>query len=178
MPRVSVPPYPIAGGVDDLDEDTPPIIPQFTGERGGRARRRFVAAKVARHKYWRLRLPLLVRPPGTTLIRPALTRNSSMCRSRRSLLSSPQSSLMSADPDLLSMASSSLSYRPEADDDVIMFNSERRGYVWRCVCACVVFSLQKDSKEKHFTNFLHSFLAPKNRISRAKVSNTYISFCC
>uniref|UniRef100_A0A3Q4M3S7 Stromal interaction molecule 2b n=1 Tax=Neolamprologus brichardi TaxID=32507 RepID=A0A3Q4M3S7_NEOBR len=84
MPRVSVPPYPIAGGVDDLDEDTPPIIPQFT---------------------------------GTTLIRPALTRNSSMCRSRRSLLSSPQSSLMSADPDLLSMASSSLSYRPEADDD-------------------------------------------------------------
>uniref|UniRef100_A0A3B4H3I8 Stromal interaction molecule 2 n=1 Tax=Pundamilia nyererei TaxID=303518 RepID=A0A3B4H3I8_9CICH len=103
MPRVSVPPYPIAGGVDDLDEDTPPIIPQFT---------------------------------GTTLIRPALTRNSSMCRSRRSLLSSPQSSLMSADPDLLSMASSSLSYRPEADDDVIMFNSERRGYVWRCVCVC------------------------------------------
>lgn len=32
MPRVSVPPYPIAGGVDDLDEDTPPIIPQFTSE--------------------------------------------------------------------------------------------------------------------------------------------------
>uniref|UniRef100_A0A3Q2XV80 Stromal interaction molecule 2 n=1 Tax=Hippocampus comes TaxID=109280 RepID=A0A3Q2XV80_HIPCM len=32
MPRVSVPPYPIAGGVDDLDEDTPPIVPQFTGE--------------------------------------------------------------------------------------------------------------------------------------------------
>lgn len=32
MPRVGVPPYPIAGGVDDLDEDTPPIIPQFTCE--------------------------------------------------------------------------------------------------------------------------------------------------
>uniref|UniRef100_A0A673JA36 Stromal interaction molecule 2b n=1 Tax=Sinocyclocheilus rhinocerous TaxID=307959 RepID=A0A673JA36_9TELE len=30
MPRMSVPPYPIAGGVDDLDEDMPPIIPQFT----------------------------------------------------------------------------------------------------------------------------------------------------
>uniref|UniRef100_A0AAY4AJI9 SAM domain-containing protein n=1 Tax=Denticeps clupeoides TaxID=299321 RepID=A0AAY4AJI9_9TELE len=29
MPRMSVPPYPITGGVDDLDEDTPPIIPQF-----------------------------------------------------------------------------------------------------------------------------------------------------
>ncbi|XP_058481362.1 stromal interaction molecule 2 isoform X1 [Solea solea] len=96
MPRVSVPPYPIAGGVDDLDEDTPPIIPQFT---------------------------------STTLIRPSLTRNSSMCRSRRSLLSSPPSSLMSPDPDLLSMASSSLSYRPEADDEHIMFSSDRRGYV-------------------------------------------------
>ncbi|XP_041635251.1 stromal interaction molecule 2 isoform X2 [Cheilinus undulatus] len=93
MPRVSVPPYPIAGGVDDLDEDTPPIIPQFT---------------------------------TATLIRPPLTRNSSLCRSRRSLLS-PQSSLMSPDPDLLSMASSSLSYRPEADDEHVMFSSDRRG---------------------------------------------------
>ncbi|XP_068569451.1 stromal interaction molecule 2 isoform X2 [Cebidichthys violaceus] len=94
MPRVSVPPYPIAGGVDDLDEDTPPIIPQFT---------------------------------TATLIRPSLTRSSSLCRSRRSLLSSPQSSLMSPDPDLLSMASSSLSYRTEADDEHIMFSSDRRG---------------------------------------------------
>ncbi|KAM6895069.1 stromal interaction molecule 2 isoform 1-T1 [Lycodopsis pacificus] len=96
MPRVSVPPYPIAGGVDDLDEDMPPIIPQFT---------------------------------TATLIRPSLTRSSSLCRSRRSLLSSPQSSLMSPDPDLLSMASSSLSYRTEADDEHIVFSSDRRGYV-------------------------------------------------
>ncbi|XP_061565661.1 stromal interaction molecule 2 isoform X2 [Cololabis saira] len=94
MPRVSVPPYPIAGGVDDLDEDTPPIMPQFS---------------------------------TATLIRPSLTRNSSLCRSRRSLLSSPQSSLMSPDPDLLSMAGSSLSYRPEADDDHVLFSSDRRG---------------------------------------------------
>ncbi|MEQ2298287.1 hypothetical protein AMECASPLE_003640 [Ameca splendens] len=93
MPRVSVPPYPIAGGVDDLDEDTPPIIPQFS---------------------------------TATLIRPPLTRNSSLCRSRRSLLSQ-QSSLMSADPDLLSMASSSLSYRPDADDEQFMFSVDRRG---------------------------------------------------
>ncbi|XP_068163973.1 stromal interaction molecule 2 [Antennarius striatus] len=94
MPRVSVPPYPIAGGVDDLDEDTPPIIPQFT---------------------------------TTTLIRPPLTRSSSLCRSRRSLLSSPQSSLMSPDPDLLSMSSASLSYCPEGDDEHIVFGSDRRG---------------------------------------------------
>lgn len=36
---------------------------------------------------------------------------------------------MSADPDLLSMAGSSLSYRAEADDEHIMFSSDRRGYV-------------------------------------------------
>ncbi|XP_028330272.1 stromal interaction molecule 2 isoform X2 [Gouania willdenowi] len=94
MPRVSVPPYPIAGGVDDLDEDTPPIIPQF---------------------------------PSSTFIRPPLTRSGSLCRSRRSLMSSPQSSLMSPDPDLLSMASSSLSYRGEADDEHILFSTDRRG---------------------------------------------------
>lgn len=67
--------------------------------------------------------------PAATLIRPSLTRSSSLCRSRRSLLSSPQTSLMSADPDLLSMAGSSLSYRAEADDEHIMFSSDRRGYV-------------------------------------------------
>ncbi|XP_052004335.1 stromal interaction molecule 2-like [Xyrauchen texanus] len=91
MPRMSVPPYPIAGGVDDLDEDTPPTIPQFT----------------------------------SPLIRPALTRNSSVCRSRRSLLAQPSS--LSADPDLLSMASAHLAYRPEGDDEHIYFNVERKG---------------------------------------------------
>uniref|UniRef100_A0A8C1G1L3 Stromal interaction molecule 2b n=1 Tax=Cyprinus carpio TaxID=7962 RepID=A0A8C1G1L3_CYPCA len=91
MPRMSVPPYPIAGGVDDLDEDTPPIIPQFT----------------------------------SPLIRPPLTRNSSVCRSRRSLLSQPSS--LSPDPDLLSMASAPLAYRPEGDDEHIFFTVERKG---------------------------------------------------
>uniref|UniRef100_A0A3P9M0H1 Stromal interaction molecule 2b n=1 Tax=Oryzias latipes TaxID=8090 RepID=A0A3P9M0H1_ORYLA len=92
MPRVSVPPYPIAGGVDDLDEDTPPIISQFTSS-----------------------------------IRAPLARSSSLCRSRRSLLSSPQTSLMSPDPDLLSMAGSSLSYRSEVEDDHIVFSLDRKG---------------------------------------------------
>uniref|UniRef100_A0A4W4GUZ4 SAM domain-containing protein n=1 Tax=Electrophorus electricus TaxID=8005 RepID=A0A4W4GUZ4_ELEEL len=90
MPRFSLPPYPIAGGVDDLDEDTPPIVTQF----------------------------------NSPLIRPPLTRNSSMCRSRRSILSQ-QSSLLSPDPDLLSMASGV--YRPEGDDEHIYFSVDRKG---------------------------------------------------
>lgn len=91
MPRVSVPPYPIAGGVDDLDEDTPPIISQFT----------------------------------SPMMRPPLTRNSSVCRSRRSLMSQPSS--LTADPDLLSMASAPLTYRSEGDDEHIFFTAERKG---------------------------------------------------
>lgn len=91
MPRVSLPPYPIAGGVDDLDEDTPPLVTQF----------------------------------NSPLMRPPLTRSSSL-RSRRSLLTH-QPSLLSADPDLLSMASAPGVYRPEADDDHIYFTAERKG---------------------------------------------------
>uniref|UniRef100_A0A8C9U571 Stromal interaction molecule 2 n=1 Tax=Scleropages formosus TaxID=113540 RepID=A0A8C9U571_SCLFO len=92
MPRVSVPPYPIAGGVDDLDEDTPPIIPQFN-----------------------------------PLMRTPLTRSSSLCRSRRSLLGSPPPGLLSADPDLVSMASASLSLHAEEEEEQIFFTTDRRG---------------------------------------------------
>lgn len=67
-------------------------------------------------------------PPATSLMRPPLTRSSSLCRSRRSLLSSPQSSLISADPDLLSVGGSALAYRPEADGEHAGFGSDRRGY--------------------------------------------------
>ncbi|XP_030194372.1 stromal interaction molecule 2 [Gadus morhua] len=93
MPRVSVPPYPIAGGVDDLDEDTPPMMSQFT---------------------------------SSSMIRPQLTRNSSLCRSRRSLMSSQSSSMLSQDPDLLSMTSTPLSYHPEQDGERLYFSSDRR----------------------------------------------------
>ncbi|CAB1345039.1 unnamed protein product [Coregonus sp. 'balchen'] len=100
MPRVAVPPYPIAGGVDDLDEDTPPIIPQFT---------------------------------SASIMRPPLTRSSSLCRSRRSLYSTQQPSMMSADPDLLSIASPLLSYHPEGEEEHILF-IERKGYSYTNPC--------------------------------------------
>lgn len=63
------------------------------------------------------------------MMRPPLTRSSSLCRSRRSLLTPPQPPLVSADPDLLSMAGSSHPYRPEADGEHAVFSPDRRGYV-------------------------------------------------
>ena len=128
MPRVSVPPYPIAGGVDDLDEDTPPILPQFSSKHADREGLDTDILSVV-FSVCVFSFPVSLFPPAATMIRPSLTRNSSVCRSRRSLMNSPQSSLMSPDPDLLSMAGSSLSYHPEADEEHIMFSSDRRGYV-------------------------------------------------
>ncbi|CAG5929180.1 unnamed protein product [Menidia menidia] len=63
------------------------------------------------------------------VVMPRVSVPPSLCRSRRSLLSSQQSSLMSPDPDLLSMAGSSLSYRSEVDDEHLAYGSDRRGYV-------------------------------------------------
>eukprot|EP00066_Takifugu_rubripes_P015790 XP_011605056.1 PREDICTED: stromal interaction molecule 2 [Takifugu rubripes] len=134
MPRVGVPPYPIAGGVDDLDEDTPPIIPQFT---------------------------------STAMMRPPLTRSSSLCRSRRSLLTSTQPALISADPDLLSMAGSSHSYRPEADGEHVVFSSDRRGEAQEgCSDSDSLNSVGR--KQLHGTFVLGSD-APYRKISREEL---------
>ncbi|CAG04573.1 unnamed protein product, partial [Tetraodon nigroviridis] len=135
MPRVGVPPYPIAGGVDDLDEDTPPIIPQFT---------------------------------STSLLRPPLTRSSSLCRSRRSLLSSPQPSLVSADPDLLSVAGSSLSYRPEAEGEHALFGAERRGETPEGCSDCDSLGSSLVRKQLHGAFVLGSD-APYRKISREEL---------
>ncbi|KAH1169932.1 stromal interaction molecule 2 [Mauremys mutica] len=106
MPRVSIPPYPIAGGVDDLDEDTPPIVAQFHGST--------------------------VKPPST------LARSSSVCRSRRNVVtSSPQSlhaqhaqhtphTLHSPDPDILSVSSCPALYRAEEEEEAIYFTAEKQ----------------------------------------------------
>src|SRR4029434_8396904 len=64
------------------------------------------------------------------MMRPPFTRSSSVCRSRRSLLSSQQPSLMSPDPDLLPMGSAPPpSYRSDAtpEDEHIFFCVERKG---------------------------------------------------
>ncbi|KAK6493635.1 stromal interaction molecule 2 isoform X1 [Huso huso] len=96
MPRVSVPPYPIAGGVDDLDEDTPPIIPQF---------------------------PTPLMKVGSLARSSSQCRSR---RSVKSSPPQPQPILLSPDPDLLSMASCPPTYRTEEEEDAIYFNAEKK----------------------------------------------------
>ncbi|XP_073502492.1 stromal interaction molecule 2 isoform X2 [Phyllobates terribilis] len=97
MPRVSIPPYPIAGGVDDLDEDTPPIISQFHGS--------------------------ILKTHGTlarssSMCRP---RRSVIPPSPQS-----QHVLQSPDPDILSVSSCPALYRTEEEEDAIYFIAEKQ----------------------------------------------------
>ncbi|KAM4708380.1 stromal interaction molecule 2 isoform 4-T4 [Discoglossus pictus] len=97
MPRVSIPPYPIAGGVDDLDEDTPPIISQFHGSiiktHGTLARSSSMC---------RPRRPVIPPSPQT------------------------QNVLQSPDPDILSVSSCPALYRTEEEEDAIYFIAEKQ----------------------------------------------------
>ncbi|XP_075715000.1 stromal interaction molecule 2 isoform X2 [Rhinoderma darwinii] len=97
MPRVSIPPYPIAGGVDDLDEDTPPIISQFHGS--------------------------ILKTHGTlarssSMCRP---RRNVIPPSPKS-----QHVLQSPDPDILSVSSCPALYRTEEEEDAIYFIAEKQ----------------------------------------------------
>eukprot|EP00079_Xenopus_tropicalis_P017115 XP_004916816.1 PREDICTED: stromal interaction molecule 2 [Xenopus tropicalis] len=97
MPRVSIPPYPIAGGVDDLDEDTPPIISQFHGSiiktHGTLSR----SSSVCRHRR-------SIVPPSPQ----------------------SQQILQSPDPDILSVSSCPALYRTEEEEDAIYFIAEKQ----------------------------------------------------
>ncbi|XP_071982084.1 stromal interaction molecule 2 isoform X2 [Engystomops pustulosus] len=97
MPRVSIPPYPIAGGVDDLDEDTPPIISQFHGSilktHGTLAR----SSSMCR--------------PRRNVIPPS---------------PQSQHVLQSPDPDILSISSCPALYRTEEEEDAIYFIAEKQ----------------------------------------------------
>ncbi|XP_027498545.1 stromal interaction molecule 2 isoform X1 [Corapipo altera] len=108
MPRVSIPPYPIAGGVDDLDEDTPPIVSQFHGS--------------------------IVKPPSSTLARSSSLCRSR----RNVVPSSPQSqhALHSPDPDILSVSSCPALYRTEEEEEAIYFSADKQWEVQETGSEC------------------------------------------
>ncbi|XP_067893219.1 stromal interaction molecule 2 isoform X2 [Heterodontus francisci] len=95
MPRVSVPPYPIAGGVDDLDEDTPPIIPQFH----------------LAHSKINYSLPK--------------SSNQSRSRRPNVIPSGLSPSLQSSTPDIFVMNSCSTLHRGEDEEDAIFFTADK-----------------------------------------------------
>lgn len=99
MPRVSIPPYPIAGGVDDLDEDTPPIISQFHGS--------------------------ILKTHGTLARSSSMCRSR---RNVIPPSPQSQHVLQSPDPDILSVSSCPALYRTEEEEDAIYFIAEKQWY--------------------------------------------------
>uniref|UniRef100_A0ACB8E7H3 Stromal interaction molecule 2 n=1 Tax=Sphaerodactylus townsendi TaxID=933632 RepID=A0ACB8E7H3_9SAUR len=108
MPRVSIPPYPIAGGVDDLDEDTPPIVSQFHGG----------IVKPA----------TLVRSSSTCRSRrnvvPSSPQSPHLAQTPHTPLA--QATLHSPDPDILSVSSCPAAYRTEEEEEAIYFTAEKQ----------------------------------------------------
>uniref|UniRef100_A0A674I4A5 Stromal interaction molecule 2 n=1 Tax=Terrapene triunguis TaxID=2587831 RepID=A0A674I4A5_9SAUR len=106
MPRVSIPPYPIAGGVDDLDEDTPPIVAQFHGST--------------------------VKPPSTLARSSSVCRSrrnvvppSPQSPHTQHAQHTPHT-LHSPDPDILSVSSCPALYRTEEEEEAIYFTAEKQ----------------------------------------------------
>ncbi|XP_075004988.1 stromal interaction molecule 2 isoform X2 [Calonectris borealis] len=137
MPRVSIPPYPIAGGVDDLDEDTPPIVSQFHDKNDkctqGRTEAKWLVSLMRLQGKCSVHTGSIVKPPST------LARSSSLCRSRRNVVpSSPQSqhALHSPDPDILSVSSCPALYRTEEEEEAIYFSADKQWEVQETGSEC------------------------------------------
>ncbi|XP_058693587.1 stromal interaction molecule 2 isoform X1 [Poecile atricapillus] len=107
MPRVSIPPYPIAGGVDDLDEDTPPIVSQFHGS--------------------------IVKPSSTLARSSSLCRSR---RSVVPSSPQSQHALQSPDPDILSVSSCPALYRTEEEEEAIYFSADKQWEVQETGSEC------------------------------------------
>ncbi|XP_029445603.1 stromal interaction molecule 2 [Rhinatrema bivittatum] len=140
MPRVSIPPYPIAGGVDDLDEDTPPIVSQFPGS--------------------------IIKPPGT------LTRSSSLCRSRRSVVtphSQPQHILQSPDPDILSVSSCPALYRTD-EEEAIYFSADKQWEVQETSSECDSLNSSAGRRQSPPSSLeIHQTATPSRKTSREEL---------
>ncbi|XP_071470309.1 stromal interaction molecule 2 isoform X5 [Marmota flaviventris] len=126
MPRVSIPPYPIAGGVDDLDEDTPPIVSQFPGTMA-----KPVGSLARSSSLCRSRRSIVPSSPQSQ--RAQLPPHAALASHPRHSHQPQhtQHSLPSPDPDILSVSSCPALYRNEEEEEAIYFTAEKQ---WRrCV---------------------------------------------
>lgn len=118
MPRVSIPPYPIAGGVDDLDEDTPPIVSQFPGTVAKPAGSLARSSSLCRSRR-------SIVPSSPQSQRAQLPAHAPLAAHPRHPHHA-QHSLPSPDPDILSVSSCPALYRNEEEEEAIYFTAEKQ----------------------------------------------------
>ncbi|KAM9329418.1 stromal interaction molecule 2 [Gastrophryne carolinensis] len=143
MPRVSIPPYPIAGGVDDLDEDTPPIISQFHGS--------------------------FIKTHGTLARSSSMCRSR---RNIVPPSPQSQQVLQSPDPDILSVSSCPALYRTEEqEEDAIYFIAEKQWDAQDTVSECDSLNSSIGRKQSPPASLeVQQVSAPLRKISKEETS--------
>ncbi|KAJ7327130.1 hypothetical protein JRQ81_016889, partial [Phrynocephalus forsythii] len=153
MPRVSIPPYPIAGGVDDLDEDTPPIVSQFHGS--------IVKTSTLTRSSSMCRSRRNIVPSSPQSQHPAQTQPAPL---------HAQATLHSADPDLLSVSSCPAAYRTEEEEEAIYFTADKQWDVQDTVSECDSFNTSVGRKQSPPSSLeIYQPLTPQ-KISREELS--------
>uniref|UniRef100_A0A8B9C6A4 Stromal interaction molecule 2 n=1 Tax=Anser brachyrhynchus TaxID=132585 RepID=A0A8B9C6A4_9AVES len=141
MPRVSIPPYPIAGGVDDLDEDTPPIVSQFHGS--------------------------IVKPPSTLARSSSLCRSR---RNVVPSSPQSQHALHSPDPDILFVSSCPALYRTEEEEEAIYFSADKQWEVQEAGSECDSLNSSVGRKQSPPSSLeMYQTLSPQ-KVSREELS--------
>ncbi|KAI4585731.1 hypothetical protein MJG53_005965 [Ovis ammon polii x Ovis aries] len=165
MPRVSIPPYPIAGGVDDLDEDTPPIVSQFPGTMAK------PAASLARSSsLCRSRRSIMPSSPQSQRAQlPAHAPHPSHPRHPHHPPHT-QHSLPSPDPDILSVSSCPALYRNEEEEEAIYFSAEKQWEVPDTASECDSLNSSIGRKQSPPSSLeIYQTLSPR-KISRDELS--------
>ncbi|XP_004762703.1 stromal interaction molecule 2 isoform X1 [Mustela putorius furo] len=165
MPRVSIPPYPIAGGVDDLDEDTPPIVSQFPGTMAKPAGSLARSSSLCRSR--RSIVPASPQCPRAQL--PPHTPHQAHTRHPHHP-QHPQHSLPSPDPDILSVSSCPVLYRDEEEEEAIYFSAEKQWEVPDTASECDSLNSSIGRKQSPPSSLeIYQTLSPR-KISRDELS--------
>ncbi|XP_020847882.1 stromal interaction molecule 2 isoform X1 [Phascolarctos cinereus] len=159
MPRVSIPPYPIAGGVDDLDEDTPPIVSQFSGSIPKPSVSLARSSSLCRSR--RSIVPSSPQSPHTQL--PSHTPHP---RHPQHI----QHSLPSPDPDILSVSSCPALYRTEEEEEAIYFTADKQWEIPDTASECDSLNSSIGRKQSPPSSLeMYHTLSPR-KISREELS--------
>ncbi|XP_040093918.1 stromal interaction molecule 2 isoform X1 [Oryx dammah] len=165
MPRVSIPPYPIAGGVDDLDEDTPPIVSQFPGTMAKPAAPLARSSSLCRSR----RSVMPSSPQSQRAQLPAHTPHPSHPRHPHHPPHT-QHPLPSPDPDILSVSSCPALYRNEEEEEAIYFSAEKQWEVPDTASECDSLNSSIGRKQSPPSSLeIYQTLSPR-KISRDELS--------